>query len=38
MKKDVLHSNHLAEKEATKINIFLKVESVGCEELPMAWQ
>lgn len=34
VKKDVLHSNHLAEKEASRISIFLKVKSVGCEELP----
>lgn len=32
MKEDVLHSNHLAEKEATRVSIFLEVKSVGCEE------
>lgn len=32
MKEDVLHSNHLAEKEATRVSTFLKVKSVGCEE------
>ena len=34
MKKDVLHSNHLAEKKATRISIFLKIKSARCEELP----
>lgn len=29
MKKDVLYSNHLAEKEAIRIRIFLRVKSVG---------
>lgn len=34
MKKDVLHSNHLAEKEATRVSIFLKAKSVEYEVLP----
>lgn len=38
MKKNVLHSNHLAEIEITRIKIFLKAKSVGCEELSRAWQ
>lgn len=34
MKEDVLHSNHLAEKEAATVSIFLEVKSVGCEGWP----
>lgn len=34
MEKDVFHSNHLAEKEKTRVSIFLQVKSVGHKEQP----